>query len=83
MQKYEEYEYAKTPQARYDKKYTTFISLRLEREADADIIKALDGKAKQTEVKRLVRLGLGKIRYEEKRAREKQELEEKAKLKSE
>lgn len=59
------YEYSKTPQAKYDKAHTTFISLRLAKEADADIIEALDGKAKQTEVKRLVRLGISRLKYEE------------------
>lgn len=74
-----EYEYAKTPQAKYDKANTTFISLRLERQRDADILAALNNKAKQTEVKRLVRLGMGRVRYNERRARER--AEEAARLK--
>lgn len=34
------------------------MSIKLNRHTDADIIAALEGKAKQTEVKRLIRLGL-------------------------
>lgn len=52
------YDYSKTPQAKYDKENTIFIGLRLEEGADSDIINALSEKSKQTEVKRLVRLGL-------------------------
>lgn len=39
---------------------TIFIGLKLNKHTDADIIAALDGKARQTEIKRLVRLGLEK-----------------------
>lgn len=37
---------------------TTFIGLKLNNNTDADILSALKGKARQTEIKRLVRLGL-------------------------
>ena len=37
---------------------TTFIGLKLNNRTDADILGALAGKARQTEIKRLVRLGL-------------------------
>ncbi len=37
---------------------TTFIGLKLNNKTDADILTALEGKAKQSEIKRLVRLGL-------------------------
>lgn len=67
----DDYEYSKTPQARYDKAHTTFISLRCDNKEDADLLKALEGKAKQTQVKRLVRLGIGRVRYDKKRAEEK------------
>lgn len=47
-----------TPQERYDKAHTTFVGLKLNNNTDADILAALEGKAKQTELKRLVRVGL-------------------------
>lgn len=47
-----------TPQQKYDKQNTTFIGLKLNNKTDEDIISALDGKPKQTEIKRLVRKGL-------------------------
>lgn len=37
---------------------TAFIGLKLNNKTDADILAALEGKAKQSEIKRLVRLGL-------------------------
>lgn len=37
---------------------TTQISVKLNNRTDADILEALEGKPKQTEIKRLVRLGL-------------------------
>lgn len=37
---------------------TTQISLKFNNRTDADILSALEGKAKQTEIKRLIRLGL-------------------------
>ncbi|MBQ7794440.1 MAG: hypothetical protein IJ366_07995 [Clostridia bacterium] len=58
MNYYDAYDYSQTAQAKYDKEHTTYIGLRIETDADADILAALEGKAKQTEVKRLVRLGL-------------------------
>ncbi len=42
----------------WDKSNTSYYSLKLNNRTDADIIAALDGKAKQTEIKRLIRLGL-------------------------
>lgn len=37
---------------------TTQISLKLNNKTDADILAALDGKSRQGEIKRLVRLGM-------------------------
>lgn len=48
----------KLSNARYDAKATQFIGLKLNIKTDADILDALEGKSKQTEIKRLVRLGL-------------------------
>lgn len=45
-------------QERYDKKNTQFIGLKLNNKTDSDIITALEGKPKQTEIKRLIRKGL-------------------------
>ena len=42
----------------WTKANTTFIGLKLNNKTDADILSALDGKQKQTEIKRLIRLGL-------------------------
>ena len=39
---------------------TTFIGLKLNNNTDTDILAALEGKARQTEIKRLIRLGLEK-----------------------
>lgn len=39
---------------------TTFIGLKLNNNSDTDILAALEGKARQTEIKRLIRLGLEK-----------------------
>ena len=47
-----------SPQKKYDKNNTVFIGLKLNIKTDADILNASDGKAKQTEIKRLVRKGL-------------------------
>ena len=52
------YDYSKTPQAKYDRVNTIFIGLRLEKGVDSDIIDILNDKPKQTEIKKLVRLGL-------------------------
>lgn len=40
------------------KQNTTFIGLKLNNKTDLDILQALDGKQKQTEIKRLIREGL-------------------------
>ena len=40
------------------KQNTTFIGLKLNNKTDADILQALEGKQKQTELKRLIRQGL-------------------------
>lgn len=45
-------------QERYDKVNTVFVGLKLNVNTDKDILAAIDGKPKQTEIKRLVRLGL-------------------------
>jgi len=47
-----------TAKERYDKANTRFIGLKLNIKSDKDILDALEGKPKQTELKRLVRLGL-------------------------
>ena len=60
-----------TPQEKYDKQNTRFIGLKLNRKSDKDILDALEGKALQTEIKRLLRKALesekeekeGKMRY--------------------
>lgn len=44
----------------WTKANTTFIGLKLNNNTDADILSAIDGKQKQTEIKRLIRLGLSK-----------------------
>ena len=47
-----------TPQEKYDKENTQFVGLKLHKKNDSDILNAIEGKAKQTELKRLIRLGL-------------------------
>ena len=42
----------------WEKENTTFIGLKLNNRQDADILAALDGKQKQTEIKRLLRIAL-------------------------
>lgn len=42
----------------WKKANTIMYSLRLYKTTDADIIKALEGKPKGTEIKRLIRIGL-------------------------
>lgn len=37
---------------------TTFIGIKLNNKTDGDILAALDGKQKQTEIKRLIREGI-------------------------
>lgn len=44
----------------WGKRNTTFIGLKLNNRTDRDILQALEGKAKQTEIKRLIRLALEK-----------------------
>ena len=46
------------PQKKYDKNNTVFIGLKLNVKTDEDILNAIDGKAKQTEIKKLIRMGL-------------------------
>lgn len=45
-------------QAKYDAVNTKFYGLKLNLKTDADLVAALDGKAAQTEIKRLLRLAL-------------------------
>lgn len=40
------------------KAHTTFIGLKLNNRTDADILAALEGKPKQSEIKRLLRIAL-------------------------
>jgi hypothetical protein len=42
----------------WEKANTTFIGLKLNHNTDADILQALEGKQRQTEVKRLLRVAL-------------------------
>lgn len=42
----------------WDKANTTFIGLKLNNRTDIDILTALSGKQKQTEIKRLLRVAL-------------------------
>ena len=48
----------KRASARYAARATKQLSLKLHNKNDADILDALEGKAKQTEIKRLIRLGM-------------------------
>lgn len=43
---------------RWTAKNTTFIGLKLNNRTDADILAALEGKSRQTEIKRLIRRGM-------------------------
>lgn len=47
-----------TAKERYDRTHTTRVALKLNIKTDADILAALEGKTKQTEVKRLMRVAL-------------------------
>lgn len=47
-----------TAKERYDERTAVYVSLKLNKGTDADILDALDGKAKQTEIKRLIRQGM-------------------------
>ncbi len=42
----------------WTKKNTTFIGLKLNNNTDKDILQAIEDKPKQTEIKRLIRIGL-------------------------
>ena len=42
----------------WTKENTTFVGLKLNNRTDKDILEALEGKPKQTEIKRLIRQGL-------------------------
>jgi len=48
-----------TAKQRYDAKTAVRISLKLNKGTDADILEALEGKPKQTEIKKLIRQGMG------------------------
>lgn len=43
---------------RWDAENTTMVSLKLNNNTDADILAELEGKARQTEIKRLIRAGM-------------------------
>ena len=43
------------------KQNTTRITLKLNHNTDSDILTALEGKAKQTEIKRLIRLAIQEV----------------------
>lgn len=47
-----------TAKERYDARTAVHVSLKLNKGTDADILQALEGKAKQTEIKRLLRQGI-------------------------
>lgn len=42
----------------WTKEHTTFVGLKLNNRTDKDILEALEGKPKQTEIKRLIREGM-------------------------
>ena len=46
----------------WTRKNTVFVGLKLNRNTDADILRAIEGKPRQTEIKRLVRLALEKAK---------------------
>jgi hypothetical protein len=46
----------------WTKQNTSFIGLKLNNNTDKDILQAINGKPKQTEIKRLIRLGLERDR---------------------
>ena len=47
-----------TAKERYDARTAVYVSLKLNKGTDADILQAIDGKPKQTEIKRLIRQGM-------------------------
>ena len=49
-----------TAKERYDARTAVYVSLKLNKGTDADILRAIEGKQKQTEIKRLIRKGIGK-----------------------
>jgi hypothetical protein len=50
---------AETPARKeWTKENTTFVGLKLNNRTDKDILEALEGKPKQTEIKRLIRQGM-------------------------
>lgn len=49
---------AENSKTRWDKENRMKITLNLNKKSDADILTAVEGKAAQTEIKRLVRIGL-------------------------
>lgn len=51
----------------WTKANTTFIGLKLNNNTDSDILNAIEGKPKQTEIKRLVRKGLDAEKAEQKK----------------
>lgn len=51
----------------WTKKNTVFVGLKLNRNTDADILQAIEGKPRQTEIKRLVRLTLEKAKCKPRR----------------
>lgn len=48
----------KRSNARYSAQHIKNTTLKLNQRTDADILEALEGKSKQTEIKRLIRLGM-------------------------
>ena len=47
-----------TAKKRYDARTAVYVSLKLNKGTDTDILQAIDGKPKQTEIKRLIRQGM-------------------------
>jgi len=47
-----------TAKERYDARTAVYVSLKFNKGTDADILQAIDGKPKQTEIKRLIRQGM-------------------------
>ena len=43
---------------RWEKEHVSMVTLKLNRNTDSDILEALQGKQKQTEIKRLLRIAL-------------------------
>ena len=59
-----------TPQEKYDKENTRFIGLKLNKKTDKDILDALEGLPMQTEIKRLIRIGIAESKKKQKSAGE-------------